>query len=98
MAAIKNELWCHECKKYVQFELDVEMDGNHQIECPECGHIHYRLVQKGRVTSIRYRSSMPTYNAYVIGSTSYSLSASSFDAGAAAWHIGYISGLSDSTG
>jgi len=36
----------------------MDINGNHEIECPHCGHIHYRVVEDGRVTDDRYRSSM----------------------------------------
>lgn len=36
------------------------INGNHEIVCPHCGHTHYRVVENGRVTGERYRSSMNT--------------------------------------
>lgn len=56
-------LHCHECGSDFTAELDMNINGNHEIECPNCGHIHYRIVEDGRVTGERYRSSMPTYTA-----------------------------------
>jgi hypothetical protein len=42
--------------------LDMSLDGNHEIECPLCQHIHYRVVKDGVVTEERYRSSAgPVY-------------------------------------
>lgn len=52
----RQELWCHECQKYVQFNLDMELDGNHVLECPNCGHEHCRVVRGGRVTGDRWDS------------------------------------------
>ena len=38
-------------------ELDLSLNGNHQITCPLCQHIHYRVVKDGEVTEERWRSS-----------------------------------------
>jgi len=51
---VRSELWCHGCDSYVQFTLDDSLDGNHEIVCPKCGHIHYRFVNKGEVTGGKY--------------------------------------------
>jgi DNA-directed RNA polymerase subunit RPC12/RpoP len=65
----RQELWCHECQKYVQFDIDVSLNGNHVITCPECGHEHCRVVVNGRVTEVRWdsrnagSSNMQTYMA-----------------------------------
>ena len=53
---IRSEIYCHECDKYVQFTLDDELDGNHIIECPNCGHEHCRVIKKGKVTDDRWDS------------------------------------------
>jgi len=52
----RQELWCHECQNYVQFNIDVSLNGNHVIVCPECGHEHCRVVENGRVTEVRWDS------------------------------------------
>jgi len=52
----RQELWCHECNKYVQFDIDVSLNGNHVIECPECGHEHCRVVENGVITEVRWDS------------------------------------------
>lgn len=61
MTNTRQELYCHACQRYVQFTIDDELDGNHDIECPNCGHMHYRYVDKGQITDIRHKSSGPTY-------------------------------------
>ena len=53
---IRTEIYCHECDKYVQFTLDDELDGNHIIICPNCGHEHCRVIKKGKVTGDRWDS------------------------------------------
>lgn len=51
-------LWCHDCRGYFTVDMDMEQNGQHEIVCPSCGHIHYRIVENGVVTEERYRSSM----------------------------------------
>lgn len=50
----KQEIHCHACDKWVQFEIDLELDGNHILNCPNCDHEHCRVVRKGVVTDIRW--------------------------------------------
>lgn len=53
----KQELHCHACDRYVQFEVDITLDGNYTIPCPNCGHEHYRVIEDGRITDRRWMSS-----------------------------------------
>lgn len=50
----RQELWCHACEHYVQFVVDMRKDGNHVLNCPNCGHEHCRVVKDGRITDIRW--------------------------------------------
>ena len=50
----RQELWCHDCNRYVQFDIDVSLNGNHVITCPNCKHEHCRVVRNGRITDIRW--------------------------------------------
>jgi len=52
----RQELWCHDCQQYVQFDIDVSLNGNHVIVCPNCKHEHCRVVENGKVTAIRWDS------------------------------------------
>jgi len=52
----RQELWCHECQRYVQFDIDVSLNGNHVIICPNCKHEHCRVVKDGVVTEVRWDS------------------------------------------
>jgi len=52
----RQELWCHNCDHHVQFNLDLSLDGNHTLTCPNCGHEHCRVVEAGRITGIRWDS------------------------------------------
>lgn len=56
MAIERQELWCHDCSGYVQFDLDTALNGNHVLTCPRCGHEHCRVVQDGQITDIRWDS------------------------------------------
>lgn len=50
----RQELHCHVCNRYVQFNIDLSLNGNHVLNCPNCGHEHCRVVQNGRITDIRW--------------------------------------------
>lgn len=50
----RQELHCHACNQYVQFDIDIEQNGNHVIICPNCGHEHCRVVQNGIITEARW--------------------------------------------
>ena len=50
----RQELHCHACNQYVQFDIDVELNGNHVIICPNCGHEHCRVVRNGIITEARW--------------------------------------------
>ena len=57
MATERHELHCHACDKYVRFNMDLSVDGNYKIDCPNCGHDHYRVVRNGKVTDNRWGQS-----------------------------------------
>ena len=63
----RTRIFCHECNGNFTAELEMFVNGNQEIACPNCGHVHYRVVENGRVTGDRYRSSMATYIAYGTG-------------------------------
>jgi hypothetical protein len=79
------ELFCHNCEKYVRFNLDLSQNGNYELDCPNCGHEHYRTVRKGQITDQRWGRSqrqqiaaIGAYNAsfYVSCGSSSSLASS----------------------
>jgi len=53
---VRNELHCHECDRYVQFDIDLDLEGNHVLACPNCGHEHCRVVKDGVITGERWDS------------------------------------------
>jgi hypothetical protein len=56
MAAERQELHCHECGNYVQFDMDLSVDGDYVLKCPVCGHEHCRVVKNGEITDERWDS------------------------------------------
>jgi len=50
----KFEFTCTECHKIFDFNLNVALNGNYRIHCPNCGHIHYRVVENGKITDDRF--------------------------------------------
>ena len=55
------ELYCHNCGHYVQFKMDMSLNGNHVLNCPNCGHEHCRVVKDGRITDDRWDSRNQSY-------------------------------------
>lgn len=55
----RQELYCHACGGYVQFDLDSAINGNHILNCPNCGHEHCRVVFNGRISDERWDSRNP---------------------------------------
>ena len=53
----RSDMDCHNCSKGFVAELDHSVNGNHIIECPYCGHEHYRVMKDGIVTQERWDSS-----------------------------------------
>ena len=69
----RQELFCHGCNRYVQFDIDVLLNGNHVLTCPVCGHEHCRVVKDGIITDDRWDSTNgPTYN--IVTATTSSVS------------------------
>ncbi len=57
----KTDLYCHACAKTFIATLDYSMNGNHQVECPHCGHLHFRQIRDGVVTGERWGSDSNTH-------------------------------------
>jgi len=66
------ELHCHNCDRYVQFVLDLSRDGNYTLNCPKCGHPHYRRVRDGKITDSRWATANPI-TVYATSSTTTSI-------------------------
>lgn len=74
-SVVKQELHCHNCNRYVQFELDLAINGNHVLNCPNCGHQHYRVVCNGRITGDRWASA--NGGTYAVQSLGYTIASTS---------------------
>lgn len=56
-------MYCHDCGKDFTAQLDMSLNGNHVIDCPHCEHRHYRVIENGKVTGVRWSSqnNLPTW-------------------------------------
>ncbi len=50
---VRTDLNCTECQKNFIAAIDYDTNGYHKIACPRCGHLHYRKITDGAVTSER---------------------------------------------
>ncbi len=57
----RTDMFCHACNKNFIASLDFSLDGNHAVECPHCGHKHFRKIRGGVVTGERYDSDANTH-------------------------------------
>ena len=74
----RQEIQCHNCMMFVQFDLDFEIDGNHVLECPECGHEHCRVITDGKITGDRWDSRNGSWT-NVSTTASYTLTSTMMD-------------------
>jgi phage terminase large subunit GpA-like protein len=69
----RQELHCHACDQYVQFTMDMSLNGNHVLNCPNCGHEHCRVVRNGIITEDRWDSrNGPAIQVYSVTSSAAS--------------------------
>jgi hypothetical protein len=71
----RQEIYCHNCDNYVQFDIDMGLNGNHVLECPKCGHEHCRVVVDGEITGDRWDSR--NGNTYTVSTATMSYSSNS---------------------
>ncbi len=53
---VRTDMHCHDCGKNFIAMLDYDIEGNHEIICPHCGHHHCRVIENGEVTEERWSS------------------------------------------
>lgn len=53
---VKTNVDCTSCGKVFIAKINFDLDGNHKIICPLCGHEHWRSIKKGVVTGDRWGS------------------------------------------
>jgi DNA-directed RNA polymerase subunit RPC12/RpoP len=51
---VVHEFKCTFCDKYFDIKLNISLKGNYRVHCPNCGHIHYRVIIDGRITDARF--------------------------------------------
>lgn len=58
----REEFYCDKagggCGKYFWTWLRDDMFGNYTVECPSCGHHHFRVITEGLVTQDRHNERM----------------------------------------
>lgn len=57
---VRTDMHCTHCHKGFLAHIDFDVEGNHEIVCPMCGHGHYRGIRKGKITSERWGSASDT--------------------------------------
>lgn len=53
---VRTDLYCHSCDKDFLAQINYDLDGNHILKCPHCGHQHCRVITNGVVTGDRWDS------------------------------------------
>lgn len=54
MPRVTREFHCSNCSIDFDVRLNTELNGNHRVHCPGCGHLHYRKIVDGVITTIRF--------------------------------------------
>lgn len=42
------------CGKVFDVKMNISFNGKHRINCPNCKHKHFRIVDNGKITDTRY--------------------------------------------
>ena len=50
----RTDVDCHKCSKIFVAKINFDLNGNHKIVCPYCGHVHWRVIKKGIVSGDRW--------------------------------------------
>ena len=85
---------CTECRRTFRFNLDFELDGNHEITCPGCGHTHYRVIVNGKITEERFNPN-PCYATY--SATNYYITSTATSSGLGSTTDGGYTGTGGTT-
>lgn len=51
---VRTDVLCTNCHRTFIAQLDFDIDGNHVVECPYCGHEHCRTIRAGVITGERW--------------------------------------------
>lgn len=76
----RQEIYCHGCQSYIQFEIDLDLNGNHILKCPKCAHEHCRVVRNGEITEDRWgvRRGLQYWGSYNITASGISTTSAYF--------------------
>lgn len=55
--SVRTDMYCHACHHNFIATLDFSIEGDHEIQCPYCCHLHLRTIRDGKVTETRWGSS-----------------------------------------
>lgn len=66
----RTDMHCHACSKNFIAELDFDINGDHVVECPHCGHEHWRKIENGKITEARWGSDARPANAIRVSKNS----------------------------
>ena len=53
---VRTDVYCHSCSHNFIAHINYDVQGNHVVECPYCGHHHHRVITEGKVTEARHGS------------------------------------------
>ena len=70
MARVLCEFYGH-CGGYIYVKLNLELNGNHVVNCPNCGHKHYRVVKNGIITEDRFNESFRLADELILMPSAY---------------------------
>lgn len=53
---VRTDETCTDCRKVFIAKINYDLNGNHKINCPYCGHEHWRVIKNGVMTGDRWGS------------------------------------------
>lgn len=53
---VRTDMVCTDCSRVFIAKINFDVNGNHIIKCPYCGHDHHRTITNGIVTETRHGS------------------------------------------
>jgi DNA-directed RNA polymerase subunit RPC12/RpoP len=53
---VRTDMNCTDCSRVFIAKINFDVNGNHIIKCPYCGHDHHRVITNGIVTEARHGS------------------------------------------
>lgn len=51
----KEENHCHSCNTYQVFTWHLDLEGRQECPCPNCGHLHHRLLTEDDRAKLAFR-------------------------------------------